>query len=75
MESYYVLANMYAQARLHDVAYSALPDAPTLPVAHRRRRAQRLIAVARAATQRTRQRSSAQPSRAPERDAVASTAC
>jgi hypothetical protein len=47
MESFIALADLISQSSLHDVAYSALPNAPVLPYAEPRRRARRLIATLR----------------------------
>jgi hypothetical protein len=44
MESFTVLGDKYAQNSLHQVAFSALPDAPVQPYIEPRRRVRRLIA-------------------------------
>ncbi len=45
MDPHQMLAAMYVQQRINDLATSALPDAPVLPVTHRRRRIRRLLAA------------------------------
>ena len=47
MESFTTLGDMYAKSRLHDVAFSALPDAPVQPYVEPRRRTRRLIGAIR----------------------------
>jgi hypothetical protein len=71
MEFHQVLANMYTQSQLHGVARSALPNAPTLPVAERTSRVSRIVALARRAMRHLGQRT--QPAqRLPHRKPVAS---
>jgi len=47
MESFTVIGNMYAQSTLHDVAYSALPNAPVQPYTEPQRRLRRLMGAIR----------------------------
>ena len=47
MESFFNLANHFAQGSLHGVASSALPNAPVQPYTASRRRTRKLLAVVR----------------------------
>jgi len=47
MESFTTIGHMYAQSTLHDVAYSALPNAPVQPFNEPRRRLRRLTGAIR----------------------------
>jgi hypothetical protein len=44
MDAYFLLAEAHAKSALHDVAFSARPDAPVLPYVAPRHRARRLAA-------------------------------
>jgi hypothetical protein len=44
MDAFFILADQHAKSALHDVAYSALPNAPVLPYVEPRRRMRRAVA-------------------------------
>jgi hypothetical protein len=44
MDAFFILANQHAKSALHDVAYSALPNAPVLPYVEPRHRIRRAAA-------------------------------
>lgn len=44
MERYFGLADLYSKNSLHDVAYSALPDAPVQPYVEPRRHLRNVLA-------------------------------
>jgi hypothetical protein len=64
MESHQLLATMAVQRRIDDLAASALPNAPVLPVRQRRRPIRRLLAVAQAIGRPARPRPTARSSAA-----------
>ena len=67
MDAYFVLADTHAKSALHDVAFSARPDAPVLPYVAPRRRVRGLVASIRSATHRSHDGRSARHARAPGR--------
>jgi hypothetical protein len=65
MDAHFVLADSYAQSNRHDLAFSALPDAPVLPyVAPRHRLRGITLAVARGSNRLPRLRHGPRPSEA-----------
>jgi hypothetical protein len=67
MDAYFVLADAHATSVLHDVAFSARPDAPVLPYVAPRRRLRRTLAWLRGATHRSHDARTARHARAPGR--------